>query len=313
MTGKTIKTAAVVAIAGASMTAIAAIDRGGVTRGRLDSETILVVNGAEYDAAQAVFDIDGTTGTQSDLQPGQILEVENITYPADGSTPIVGAVSFVDNVQGPVTYISSGAQMLRILGQTVVVESDTNFGAEIADLSAISVGDVIEVSGFFGAAGETHATRIDVAPTGMFEVTGAAQLVADPMLVINDLTVDLTPARLAGNDIEIADGDFIEVKGVLVDPDNLLFEAHSVAHKERALSGEALQEASLEGVVSRFTTLFDFDVDGTPVVVTSSTVYTNGSASDLGPGVIVSVEGEFNETGTVIIASQVVFEAPAAE
>ena len=309
----TIKITACLAVAGVSAAAVAAIDRGGVTRGRLDSETRLEVNGIEYDASQAVFDIDGVTGTQNDLEPGQILEVDDITYPEGALQPVVGTVSFVDNVQGPVTDIYAAARTIRILGQTVIVESNTHFGSEIPDFESISIGDVIEVSGFFGAAGETHATRIDIAPSGMFEVTGEAVAVSEPFLYINGLTVDLTPARLAGFGLEVIDGDFIEVKGVLVDPGNLVLEAHSVATRSRGLTGDALQEANLAGVVSRYVTQFDFDVDGTPVVVTGSTTFVNGSEADLGPGVVVNVVGELNETGTVIVASEIEFPAEAGE
>jgi hypothetical protein len=61
-----------------------------------------------------------------------------------------------------------------------------------------------------------------------------------------------------------------------------------------------------EGLITRFASATDFDVAGKPVTTTTTTVYRNGTASDLALNVKVEVEGTLNSSN-VLVASIVEF------
>ena len=67
---------------------------------------------------------------------------------------------------GPVESIESFQRRISVMGQSVLVNSNTAFGANIDPhlLSDLTVGDVAQVSGFTTASGEIFATRVEHAP-----------------------------------------------------------------------------------------------------------------------------------------------------
>ncbi|HYL01119.1 MAG TPA: DUF5666 domain-containing protein, partial [Steroidobacteraceae bacterium] len=62
-----------------------------------------------------------------------------------------------------------------------------------------------------------------------------------------------------------------------------------------------------EGLITNFMSATQFDVGGQAVTTTSSTMYTNGTASDLANNVKVEVEGMLNSSN-VLVASSIRFE-----
>lgn len=294
-----------------SVLALAAIDRGGVARGRLQDVANLNVAGVDYDVSQATFMIDGVPGTQADLRLGQPLDIRDIAYPEDGNgQPRAGMVIFEDDVQGPLAArraIENDPNVtfqLTVLGQRVLVGPDTEIDESLGQIEQLPLGVRLEISGYHGEPGEIRATRIDPAPPGLYELTGEVRVVSGPRLLIGAQLVVFSRAELIGFDGPPAAGDWVEAKGVTRGPALI---ALTVERKARALSGEELQEAELEGVITSFTDPLAFRVDDTPVTTTPETTYNNGSAEDLARGRLVEVEGELDEAGVLITARRIDF------
>lgn len=311
--------ALLVLAAAAAATAWAAIDRGGVARGVLSnaplrSSNTIRVAGVDYDVTQAQILVDGVPGTSSDLRQGQVLDVTDIVYPEGWpeveALPTAGAVTFQDALQGPLSAIENtgpGTGVLTILGQRVTVDADTLIDPSLGGFSMLSPGDRLEISGYPGIPGEILARRIDPAPAGPFELTGEVLFVNSNVLLIGGQIVFLGIADLTGFGEDGPQvGDWVEGKGVLRGPNILI--ALSVERQVRGLTGEALQEIEIEGIITRVTTPFDFEVDGTPVVATVDTEFEDGEPEDVIVGEFVEVEGELDESGTVVTARTVDFD-----
>jgi hypothetical protein len=127
--------------------------------------------------------------------------------------------------------------------------------------------------------------------------------------MINALIVDYTSATLSGfASGGPSNGDTVEVQGTSFSATAKTLTATTVTRmqsdQEEAGDGTDIER---EGLITRFASATDFDVAGKPVTTTSSTVYENGSASDLALNVKVEVEGMLNSSN-VLAASVVKFE-----
>ena len=65
--------------------------------------------------------------------------------------------------------------------------------------------------------------------------------------------------------------------------------------------------AEIEGFVTRFISLTDFDVSGIPATTTGSTIYEGGASTDLGQNLKIEIEGEFNASG-ILVATKIEFK-----
>lgn len=298
-------------------TQVAGIDAGGaprvavVAKGTLTGFGSVIVNGVRYDTDSATFGIDGGGGTLTDLRIGQIITVTG-TLDSDGINGIADRVTFQDNVQGPVELVDVADSTLRILGQNVIVNGDTAFDASVtpASVAGLSVGTIVEVSGFVRADGGVNATRIETKPAGgEFEVLG---IVADlargaGTFKINDLVVDFSAAQL--DDFpggEPQNGQLVEAKGTTLSANGELL-ATRVEFEGDDIPGEEGDEIELEGFITRFADSGDFDIEGRAVTTDGQTAYEDGNAGNLAANVKVEVEGRLNASG-VIVAEKIKFK-----
>jgi len=277
-----------------------------VSQGSVTGFGSVIVNGVRYETNSASFDIDGVSGSQDDLAVGDVVVVSG-TISDDGTTGTAMTVTFDDVVEGPVTAIDTAASNVTVLGQTVLLSADTSFDNNIspASIDGISVGDIVEVSGFRLADATVSATRIEAKPAGgEFEVTGVAGNVSGMSFTIADLTVDFSSAML--NDFPggtVQDGQTAEAKGTSFGPNDELL-ATSVEFKGAGLGANEGDRAELEGFITRFVSAQDFDVSGIPVTTTGATTYEGGAAGDLGLNIKVEVDGSIDNNG-VLVATKV--------
>lgn len=286
---------------------------GGITRtgfsfGPISTFGSVVVNGVRYDTTTAVITVDDSPGTEDDLRVGQVVLVAG-TFNANLTTGIATAISFDENVEGPVQSIDLAAGQLVVLGQTVTTGPATSFDDDIqpASLAGLVVGDIVEVSGLTRADGSIDATRIEKKPAGSeFEVHGTVSNLdaVNFRFSLNALVVDYSGAAL--DDFpggQIANGQFVEAKGTTLNGAGQLV-ATRVEFEGPTINGDADDRLEIEGFITRFASPQDFDVAGVPVTTNGSTVFEGGTAADLGPGVKVEVEGSLNASG-VLVASKV--------
>ena len=269
----------------------------------------VIVNGVRYETTGTRFTIDGAPGTQADLSVGDVVVVKGELDADDFSAGTADSIDFDDAVEGPIASIDTVTGTLVVLGQTVAISADTSFDDSIAtrSLAGLSVGDLVEVSGFPASDGSIRATRIELKPAGgQFEVTGRVAMLDNTgsQFSINSLRVDFAAAMLEDFPSGmISEGDLVEVHGSApAGPGTLV--ATRVEFKGDDTSGAAGDRVELEGFITRFVSAADFDVSGLPVSTAAGTAFEGGSAADLGLDIKLEVEGTLSAAG-VLVATKV--------
>jgi hypothetical protein len=293
------------------------IDRLGVASGVVSGFGSIFVNGVEFDTDSAEFEVDddSVSSGQDDLNVGDTVIV---TFDPDVAGNVAQTVFSDDAVEGPVDSIDLAGGQLVVAGQTVLVDAATSFDDSIptASLAGLTVGDFVEVNGLFDSNGDIRATRIELSD-GEVEVHGVIELLDTDAQTfsINDLVVDYgtMPAVIDDNfrGGMFANGDFAEVKGTSFGAGGELLATKVEAEGLGLAAGDgpdfdAFDEVhvELEGFITRFASVTDFDVSGFPVRTNSDTVFEGGSTGDLALNVKVEVEGDLNGNN-VLVADKV--------
>jgi hypothetical protein len=281
-------------IQGSGRKAIVSI--GTVTRGGNG----IMVGDTTYATSGATFKIDGTPGTQTQLQNGDVVSLWGTTQ---GNQFAADEVLFNGNVRGAVSGIDPQSASFLVLQQRVLVNSETIFGdgtsapASFADLQN---GEVVEVSAFANATGDLVATRIEPKGSGtVSQVVGGVQALDSTRQTfrINSLTVDYSGAEVDG---ALAAGSMVVARGAQVAPDGTLLA--SQVEVLPAVGGQPGTDGRIDGVITSFSSNTYFAIDGHPVAVTP---YTNLQIKQpLGLDVEVRVTGTFDANG-VLVASKV--------
>jgi hypothetical protein len=291
------------------------IDRGGrtIARGPITGFGSVWVNGVEYSTTGATITVDDNPGTESDLRVGQFVRVEG-TVAASGTTGTATRVTYADDVEGPVQSIDVANGRIVVVGQVVQTGFGTSFDSSIQpnDVSGLAVGDRVEVSGAVNSAGVVEATRVErKTGAGSVEVKGLVSGVdtAARRFSVNAQVVDYGTAMLSGFPSgQPANGDLVEVKGSIGGGSVLV--ATSVERESSSSPGSVDDKADYEGLITRFVSATDFDVEGQRVTTTASTTYQGGTAANLALDAYVEVEGRFDATGR-IVATRIEFEQEA--
>ncbi len=316
-----IGTAIFIAAAGSGGMAIAGIDGGGITEPKVTKAPVtgfgsIYVGGVRYNTDTALFIIDGALGSESDLAVGQIVSVLG-TVDDDGSNGTAYLVTFEDIVDGPVSSIDRDANRMTVLGQTVLVDADTVFQLSGKDsgFENLGVDDLVEVSGYVDSQGRIIAASVrSRIGSGEYDLTGTVESVDDAAmrLTVNGLSVDFGAAGVFGLGAELPRvGDAVEIIGGSFD-DNGAFIASRIYGGNAGLAAISGVEAKLEGIITRFHSLTEFDLGGTRVRLTWDTDYVNDWIFGLSTDRKIQVSGVLDGSGT-LIAEEIVFEKLAKE
>ena len=130
----------------------------------------IFVNGLEIEidpSQTARSDADDAT-----LQPLRVGQVVRVVAVENGSQLRAVSLGIEHEVIGPIASIDADANQIVILGQTVDV-------AEIADKTDLTAGQWAAVAGFRDGADVIHASLIEPAPAGRFQVIGEADKMPD--------------------------------------------------------------------------------------------------------------------------------------
>jgi hypothetical protein len=279
--------------------------------GQITAKGSLTVNDIKYDTEGAQIFLDGTlVSDDSHLEVGMIVEIEGT---ANHDTGTASIVRFDDSVEGSITAIDTLARTLEVLGQVVFVDDLTVFDDSTItppDITGLYINDIVEVSGHLDEAGNIRATSIEKKlSTTEVEVTGLVSGKSGNTFLINHLTVDFSSAALENfGGGEPADGDFVEVKGLLADFNSVTNTLLASNVENKAKNFAEGFEVEVEGFIN---TLTDngFTVIATSgqveVVIDSVTEFSGGIAADLQVGTKVEVEGKISDG--VILAENVSF------
>jgi len=284
---------------------------GGITRtgvafavGPITAFGSVVVNGITYDTSSAEFTVDGQPAFQTDLGVGDMVLVKG-TIDDDNTNAVAESVEFDDNVEGPVTSVTTGTNTMVVLGQTVTFGDaifDDNCPANRNDLLTVAA---VEVSGQVIGGGTIDATRIECKNVlGEMEVTGIVSGLGMDTFMINDLVVNFTSFPAAIDNFPtpgvIGEGDPVEVKGnsFVAGTDDLI--ATRVEFKGNRFDDNEGDHMEIEGFINGFMSELEFNVGITPVTtIPGTTIYEGGSVDDLGDNLKVEVEGEFDDAGVL--------------
>jgi hypothetical protein len=276
------------------------------TMGTITAFGSVVVNGVHYDVSNASVTHNGTAVTQADLKVGQIARMHG-RKDANGTTGHADHCDVDDRLVGPITSIDTAGGTLVALGQTVTVDSNTSFSSNInpASLSGLATGNVIEISGLVAADGSIGATRIELVGMNVpYQVIGKLTSLdaTAHTFKINALTVDYSTAMLNGfTSGAPAEGDSVEVKGTSFDSTSMKLTATKVSPEpDEMADANHGDEVEREGFITRFASATDFDVAGKPATTTNTTVFKNGTASDLALNVHVEAEGTLDSNGVLV-------------
>ena len=286
----------------------------GISAGTVTGFGSVFVNGVEFSTTTSSVELDGASGPDEATDPhrglkvGMVVEVEG-TFDDNGTTGTAARITYKDNLEGPVssiTPINATTSQAVVLGQTVIIDSQTVF--EGTTFGTLAVGNLIEVSGLPDDTGSIHATFIELKAVsfvaGMpIEVKGTIQNLGATTFQINALTVDYSSATHLPSG-GLANGQFVEVKGTSSD-NGVTLTATEIEIDDDTLGVSDAGKVEMEGFVTEVTSQSQFKVGTQAVQTTGSTVFENGTASDIAMGRKVEVEGPL--AGGVLTATKVSF------
>ena len=277
--------------------------------GVISAPDSVTLNGVRYGTASTQVTINGEPASPADLKRGQIVMLEGTIEP-NGLAGTADRVSYEASVIGPVENIDGPLGRLIVMGQPIRIDAGTVFDITVDPdtLVGLIVGSGAEISGFVDANGEIAATRIEP-DAGAARVQLIGRVIdldtANMLFSINRQIVDYSGALL----IELpggapVDGMFVNAKGELVDGILIVDQITSANWLEPGNTGERIQT---QGLITRFDSSTDFDLNGFPITSNAATVLANGSINELRINTEVLVDGQITTDGRRISANEIIF------
>jgi hypothetical protein len=281
----------------------------------------VIVNGVRYDDSSATVDDDDDGGKSSSaLAIGQVVEIRG-SVNSDGLTGTASSISYYSALKGPVTNVNVGAGTVTVFGQLVNVTPTTLFD-NVSGLSALAVGNVIEVYGLPDASGAITATRIEREATtiagfgGEYRIRGvvSATVASAPGVRFTVGTVNVQVTDTSDPDVvrgTIADGVFVKVRLAKTEISPNTYTATRVRVKERVYES-GVSKAEVQGLISEFTSSSEpFKVNGYPVQLGTTVLYEHGEVGDLANDVRIEAKGAV--TNGVLVISKIEFDDDSNE
>lgn len=270
------------------------------------------VNRRRFDVSGAVITKDGKAATGTDLRVGMVVAVKSS---ADGSGTAL-SVNYRNRILGTLTAIDSDAVQLTVLGQTVHLNADTmlyDASTQMAmALTALSVGDYVEVSGFTDALNIVQASYLERKPAeNRFEVKGTVSALNENAhrFCIGGLTVNYNNSAAAEPDGTerrvLHNGDAVAVSGHQYNSEKQLLVADSVIGDKGELdSGSDFLDSlvEVEGRVTSVPSANLFTI-GTQTILTDTNTVVESGAVTLNAW--VTVLGTLNSNGILAQSVQI--------
>ncbi len=284
-----------------------------VTEGVITGFGSVYVNGQRYSSDNADINVgNANAADESQLRMGMVVKV-SATAPNDGSDPEANQITYEESLQGPVSFIDRTAETITVLGQTVLFDELTAF--EDTDVDMLSLGDLVEVSGYINADGEFYATLIEVENDEddvKLRGTISAFDANAQTFKINELTIDYSMTEYDDMMAEdLADGLLVKVEGSEFNAETLTLVATEIENKSNVDFDDDIDEITIAGMVR------DYDVDEATFTVNqyrfsldTDTEFEDGSLDALTDGIMVKVEARIE--GEELIAEEVEFKAKDA-
>ncbi len=265
----------------------------------------VIVNGVRFDDSKAVVtDDEGGASSRDRLQLGMTTEIRGSAITTDSTGAFISTASkivFGSDILGRVDSIDLAAKRLVVLGQSVDVNTTVYDRESLSGgLSALVVGDVVEVYALFDAAkGRYTATRIErKGEVKTYRLRGVVSNLDVLAKAFNIGSERISYAGFTGAFVTPSNGSFVRVRLNPVKVGSLWLVA---GLKDGTPKPGERDEVRLEGRVSSFESQARFSVNG--VAVNASGV---PPLAGLALGVRVEVEGTASDG--VLMASKLEIE-----
>jgi hypothetical protein len=286
----------------------------GFTAGPISAFGSIFVNGIRYDTSQAEVVINGATASADDLRLGMMVSISGTWDGAEGSA---ARIEFEEDLRGPVSSVNMSLGVVQVLGQSVSVDNLTVLDG-VDSLAQIGSGDVVQVSGL-NSDGKVYATRLlvlrgsdsqdsAIAPddgdnalspeinTMQQDVTLRGRITrldsATHSFQLGNLRVDYSQTRQLPQVLN--NGDEIAISGEL---SGELLQATQIRSLSMVAPNTVGASIKLTGLITRFASAMDFDINQIPAQVDNNTVFRFGSVADLRQGIVVIVSGQADTDG----------------
>lgn len=258
------------------------------------------VNGVRFDTAGATFKLDDNNVAQSDLRVGMVVRVDGRIDDGRAIT-----VTVDDAVKGRVEQVLDASRMV-VMGQTVQIDNNTRFDNNVVPVA----GDYVEVHGLVVGDGIVAGSFIQkkaTQATPPFAVKGLVKNhdAAARTFVVGTLTVNYTTALTNDMPAGSWNGLTVDAKGSACAGVSVCGTLTASKVEPAGARVNDIAKAEVEGFVTSLTAN-GFVVAGQAVVVTASTVYEGGLASEVVVGTKLEVEGPI--VGGVLTATKVSFK-----
>ena len=285
--------------------------------GRITALGSVVANGVHFGTDSATVMMNGAPATLSDLRVGMIVAIEgtinNVTGEAEATQ-----ISFIDEVEGPITSMNKAQSTFTVLGRVVVVDELTVF--EDATFDDLVPGNVVQVSGQRRNEERIQATYIhrtaNSYQVGMrMEVKGTISDldIGTSHFRIGSQVCDYSEAALELGSADLANGLYVEASSNSPMNGGIML-LDQIQARDQNRDRDQLCDADcsfeIEGFITSFTSISEFEVDGQPVTTDGNTIYVNGTADMLAMDVKVAVDGILDASET-LLADRIVFRLPS--
>ncbi len=274
----------------------------------------VVVNGVRFNDDSATITVNDQPATSADLKVGMVVEVEGSASACPNADAAVceglaARIRFRNNLEGPITSIDVPARSLTVMGRDVGVDDSTVFeGSAAGDLSGLSIGDMVSVSGL---EEQSRLRARWVRRASPFE-NGVTPVMVHGVIANLDATqatctVDGIAVRFQGLPSSelpaggVADGQHVQALGRNYGGGVMTADRIQLRDRLNQPDGSRVE---LEGFVSGFASVAEFFVGGQQVDATGA-LFRNGTATDLRDGTKVEIEGTM--VGSLLVASKVIF------
>jgi len=275
----------------------------GISVGEISGFGSIFVNDVDFDTKKAQVFVNGTpvgvgdSAVRNKLALGMVVRVEGKFLGDDAGK--ADRIMFNENVKGPVTAVETldtEIKKITVLDQIVIVDDGTKFKS--TDFDSLTVGNVLQISGWTDGYGVIQATYVALITDPAAEVTIRGIIteanVSQRYFFINQLRVDFTQADLKGfpGDELPAAGQLVVAKGILDANGILVAEKVSL---ENDLGVEDADDVEIEGIVSQFSSPADFVLRTTPIQTDEATIFKGIAPEDIFVGLRLLIKGSLTK------------------
>ena len=282
----------------------------GISSGTITGFGSVFVNGIKFNTDNAsIFRGDDQLNVVRDLQIGMLVRVEG-----DLQNSIANSVSFDEDVKGPADGPAIG-DTLSVMGQTIITSPATIFNN--TSLSAITAGDILEISGLRNADDDLVASFVEKknnpVNVNRYSVIGNVRNLDTNARTFNIDNLAINYGAADRNDLAGGNpvaGQLVEVKddNKAYTPGSLNLLATKVEPQNRLGNGGiAGAKVEIESIVTQVNSASEFVIGDIRTRTSASTLFLFGTADNVVAGVRLEVEGVIDGDG-VLQASKVKFE-----